>query len=82
MQRDTSDIIVIRFNEDFATTLPTDSVKAQLEQMVLQDIVKKHPNIVVIDSSVTQGKLPGPPQVKKCFQTCAKCAGPSCSKRC
>ena len=55
--RDTSEIIVMRFKEDFTMVLATDADVAQLDQMVLQYIAMTHPNIVIIDSTISEGTV-------------------------
>ena len=53
--REKTDEISIRFLDDFATTVPTDAKKAELEQRVLQKITTDFPNIVIVGSTIEEG---------------------------
>ena len=52
--RETSNIHTVRMQGDYISL--TDSELAQLEQMVVQDIGKKHPHVIITDSSTSAGK--------------------------
>ena len=53
--REKTDEISIRFKNEFATTVPTDAKKAELEQIVLQKIWKDYPDIVIVGSTIAEG---------------------------
>ena len=52
--RETSNIHTVRMQGDYTSL--TDSELAQLEQMVIQDISKKFPDVIITDSSTSAGK--------------------------
>ena len=66
--RETSNIIVVRSLGDFSSL--DDSQKAQLEQLVLQGIMKKFPDVIITVSTISEGEqslvIPGnePPHDK------------------
>ena len=55
LPRDVSDIITVRFKDDFDTVLHSDILVAQLEQMLHRSFAKSHPYIVFLDSSIYEG---------------------------
>ena len=55
IQRSMSEIVGIRFKENFTTILPTDALIAELEQIVLHDIAEDYQNILISMSRIIEG---------------------------